>query len=53
MAHLTRPRPELSLFVAAYLLYDGARWASASRLPIARAHADQIIRLSTPQAHRP
>jgi hypothetical protein len=30
MAHLTRPRPQLSLFVAAYLLYDGVRWASAS-----------------------
>jgi hypothetical protein len=38
-------RPELSLFLAAYLLYDGARWIFAGHLPVARAHAHQIVSL--------
>jgi membrane-associated phospholipid phosphatase len=33
---------ELSLFLAAYLLYDGARWIFAGHLPVARAHAHHI-----------
>jgi PAP2 superfamily len=43
---LTGPgRLELAFFVGAYLLYDAARWAFASSLPLARAHAHEIIDL--------
>jgi hypothetical protein len=38
-------RPELALFLAAYLLYDAGRWLFAGHAPAARAHADWIIRL--------
>src|SRR3954463_6033313 len=38
-------RRDLSLFLAAYLLYDGARWIFAGHLPVARTHADQIVSL--------
>lgn len=38
-------RPELALFAAAYLLYDGARWIFAGHLEEAREHADRIVGL--------
>src|ERR1044071_3156981 len=38
-------RPELALFLAAYLLYDAGRWLFAGHAPAARAHADWIIGL--------
>jgi hypothetical protein len=38
-------RPELALFLAAYLLYDAGRWLFAGPAPAARAHADWIIDL--------
>ena len=38
-------RPELALFLAAYLLYDAGRWLFAGHAPEARAHADWIIDL--------
>jgi PAP2 superfamily len=40
-----RPRPELALFAAAYLLYDASRWIFAGHLPGAREHAHQIVDL--------
>jgi hypothetical protein len=40
-----RRRPELALFAAAYLLYDGARWLFAGQLPEAREHAHAVIAL--------
>lgn len=41
----TGPRSELPAFLAAYLLHDAARWIFASRLPVARENAHQIISL--------
>jgi membrane-associated phospholipid phosphatase len=38
-------RPELALFLAAYLLYDAARWLFAGEAPEARDHAQWIIGL--------
>jgi membrane-associated phospholipid phosphatase len=38
-------RPELALFVAAYLLYTAARWIFVGHLAEAREHADRIIGL--------
>ena len=38
-------RRELLWFAAVYVLYDAARWAFASRLSVARAHAHWIIHL--------
>ena len=38
-------RPELTLFVAAYLLYTTARWLFAGDLAEAREHADRIVGL--------
>jgi membrane-associated phospholipid phosphatase len=41
-----RRRPgQLSLFLAAYVLYDAARWIFSGHLPQARAHAEEIIDL--------
>jgi PAP2 superfamily len=46
LAALATPgRCEVALFLAVYLLYDGARWAFAGRLTTARAHADWVIHL--------
>lgn len=38
-------RPELALFVAAYLLYTAARWIFGGHLAEGREHADRIIGL--------
>src|SRR5437763_880695 len=38
-------RPELALFLAAYLAYDTARWLFAGHAPAARAHAEWIVGL--------
>jgi membrane-associated phospholipid phosphatase len=38
-------RPELALFVAAYLLYTTARWVFVGHLAEAREHADRIVGL--------
>ena len=38
-------RREFALFAAIYLLYDAARWLWAGHLPIARAHALQVVAL--------
>ena len=47
MSHLARrlfrSHPELSLFAVAYLAYVGARWAFASDLTTARAHARIVL----------
>jgi hypothetical protein len=40
-----RGRPELVLFVAAYLLYTAARWIFAGHVAEAREHADRIVSL--------
>jgi membrane-associated phospholipid phosphatase len=46
-----RRRPgQLYLFLAAYLLYDGARWLFAGELPDAREHAHRIVELE-PSTH--
>jgi PAP2 superfamily len=45
VARAIRRRPELALFVAAYLLYTAARWIFAGHLAEAREHADRIIGL--------
>jgi hypothetical protein len=37
--------PQLALFLAAYLLYDGARWVFAGRADVARANARRVIDL--------
>ena len=45
MKRLYAAHPELTLFLSAYLLYDGARWLFVGRLDAARDHARQIIAL--------
>jgi PAP2 superfamily len=41
-AHLTRGRRELLLFLAAYCVYDGARWIAKGDAVAAQAHAHWI-----------
>jgi hypothetical protein len=41
----TRGGREFALFLAVYLLYDGARWVFAGRLGAARAHAHWVLHL--------
>ena len=38
-------RPELALFVAAYLVYTAARWIFVGDLAEAREHAHRIVEL--------
>jgi hypothetical protein len=40
---MRRWRAQLSIFLAAYLLYDAARWIFSSDLGQARAHAEWVI----------
>jgi membrane-associated phospholipid phosphatase len=40
-----RARPDLALFLAAYVAYDAARWLFAGQAPAARDHARWIIDL--------
>src|SRR5919109_709543 len=42
---MRRWRAQLSIFLAAYLLYDAARWIFSSDLGQARAHAEWVIDL--------
>jgi hypothetical protein len=45
MPRLRRPHPELLFFLAAYLLYIGARWVFAGDPGAARSHAMWIVSL--------
>ena len=45
MHRLRRPHPELLFFLAAYLLYVGARWVFAGDPGAARSHALWIVSL--------
>jgi membrane-associated phospholipid phosphatase len=42
---MRRWRAQLSIFLAAYLLYDAARWIFSSDLDEARAHAEWVVDL--------
>ena len=42
---VARRRPELALFIAAYLLYTAARWVFVGHLREAREHAEGIVAL--------